>query len=75
MDTVIYNTNIPIKAAILEDRRLKDSRPGPGAYNTISADKDKKSFNYGCEGNFGTSERKLLETSYSNPGPGSYKLQ
>lgn len=74
MDTIIYRTNIPIKAAILEDKRLKDSRPGPGSYNTVSADKDKKSFNYGGENNFGCSERKLIEGDYENPGPGSYKL-
>jgi hypothetical protein len=35
MDTIIYRTNIPIKAAILEDKRLKDRQPGPGSYNTI----------------------------------------
>lgn len=46
MDSIIYRTNIPIKAAILEDKRLKDSRPGPGSYNVDPAHKDKKSFNY-----------------------------
>lgn len=34
MDTVIYKTNIPIKAAILDDRKIKDNSPGPGTYNT-----------------------------------------
>lgn len=59
MDTLIYHTNIPIKAAILEDRRLKDARPGPGTYNLNTKNKDKKSFNYGAENNFGSSDRVL----------------
>lgn len=45
MDTVIYSTNIPIKAAILSDRNIKDPKPGPGSYNCQPA-KTKTSFNY-----------------------------
>ena len=74
MDRVIYRTNIPIKAAILEDRRIKDSRPGPGTYNTSSAYKNKMSFNYGGQNNFGCAERNFLDMSSSDvqPGPGFY---
>jgi hypothetical protein len=61
MDTIIYKTNIPIKAAILEDKRLKDRQPGPGSYNTIEPNKDKKSFNYGCETSFGLCGRTSIE--------------
>lgn len=39
MDTVIYHTNIPIKAAILEDKRIKNHDPGPGTYNVVYANK------------------------------------
>ena len=57
MDTIIYKTNIPIKAAILQDKRIKDSEPGPGSYNYAYWNKGKKSFNYGAQTNFGTSDR------------------
>ena len=57
MDTVIYKTNIPIKAAILQDKRIKDSQPGPGSYNAAYWNQSKKSFNYGAQTNFGTSDR------------------
>lgn len=60
MDTLIYNTNIPIKAAILSDKRFKDSRPGPGSYNMNKSVNVKKDFNYGSETSFGYSQRKLI---------------
>lgn len=30
MDNIIYKTNIPIKAKILEFKQVKDRYPGPG---------------------------------------------
>lgn len=75
MDSLIYQTNIPIKAAILQDRRLKDSRPGPGTYNLNTKIKDKKSFNYGVDNNFGSSDRVFIQIKQPQPGPGSYNVK
>lgn len=33
MDSLIYKTNIPFKAAIMDDQKIKDLYPGPGSYN------------------------------------------
>lgn len=73
MDTVIYKTNIPIKAAILQDKRIRDNQPGPGSYNAAYWNQGKKSFNYGAQTNFGTSDREGINLNpLVNPGPGSY---
>lgn len=73
MDTVIYKTNIPIKAAILQDKRIKDSLPGPGTYNSSQWNNKKKSFNFGAQSNFGTSERGACDAKEPIvPGPGYY---
>lgn len=74
MDSIIYRTNIPIKAAILQDKRFKDSRPGPGSYQTNKDVNMKKDFNYGCETSFGYSERQAIKTDSLKPGPGEYEL-
>jgi hypothetical protein len=33
MDVIIYKTNIPFKAALMQDQKMKDLSPGPGSYS------------------------------------------
>lgn len=59
MDSIIYKTNIPFKAALIEDHKIKDMNPGPGTYNPDSSIQEKTSFNYGSETCFSSSKRDL----------------
>jgi hypothetical protein len=74
IDTLIYKTNIPFKAALMQDQKMKDLSPGPGTYSIEQKHKGKVSFNYGGA-NFGSTGRALVyETNNNKLGPGEYNV-
>jgi hypothetical protein len=75
IDTLIYKTNIPFKAALMQDQKMKDMSPGPGSYSVEPKHKGKISVNYGVGSNFGSTNRTLAyDISSSKIGPGEYNV-